>query len=123
MSNPKEWTEADLVSLVKESATENTELEFKRCAAVTKNPEGKAEISRDVSAMANAAGGTIIYGIVEKDHVATAVEGFDESLVSKEFLDQVISSNIQPHIEGLRIHRVPLKSSGVSAPPVPGLGR
>lgn len=113
--NEKIWTEEDLQRLVNDEAIETSRLEFKSCGAITKAPRAKEEIARDVSAMANGAGGTIILGIVEKNHIAEKVDiGFDEGTISKEFLDQVLSSNIQPRIEGLKIHRVALTSRNVA---------
>jgi hypothetical protein len=61
--------------------------------------------------MANASGGTIIYGIREKDKVAHSLDdGFDLVTFSRESLEQIIDSNIQPRIEGLRIEVVPLST-------------
>jgi hypothetical protein len=88
-------------------------LEFKACGAWSKNPEAKKEIGKDVSAMANAAGGIIIYGIKEKERIADAIDmGFDPNAYTKESLEQIIDSNVQPRIEGLRISVVPLRSRG-----------
>ena len=111
MTENREWSETDLQRLVDDKAGESLQLEFKACGALSKNPEGKAEIGKDVSAMANAAGGTIIYGMVEKNRVADSIDvGFDPTVYTKEWLEQVIDSNVQPRIEGLRISVVRLPS-------------
>jgi hypothetical protein len=109
------WSEERLLALTKNKAKESFELEFKGCGALKKTDGAKIEISKDVSAMANAAGGTIIYGIVEKDHGADSLDaGFDQNEVSKEWLEQVIYSNIHPRLESLRITPVTLPSKGGS---------
>lgn len=105
------WTEARLLDLIKDGARETFELEFKACDALGASDGKKRDISKDVSGMANAAGGTIIYGLKEADHVATEIDvGFDQNQISHEWLERVIASNIQPRLEGVRIHVVPLLS-------------
>jgi hypothetical protein len=111
MTENREWSEADLQRLVDDKVGESLQLEFKQCGALSKNPEGKAESGKDVSAMANAAGGIIIYGIVEKNQVADSIDvGLDPNVHTREWLEQVIDSHVQPRIEGLRILVVPLPS-------------
>ena len=111
MTENREWSEADLQRLVDDKVGETLQLEFKGCGALSKNPDGKAELGKDVSAMANAAGGIIIYGLVEKNRVADSIDvGFDPNLYTKEWLEQVIDSNVQPRIEDLRISVVRLPS-------------
>ena len=66
--------------------------------------ENKLEIAKDVSAMANANGGHVVYGMTEKDHLPT---GLDAGIPPKPFdglwFEQVIQQNTRPAIEGLRI--------------------
>ncbi len=116
-----DWSETVLERLVKDGATETTELEFKACGALAKTDAAKRELAKDVAAMANAAGGTIIYGMIETNiygmietnQVASAIDiGFDEFTISKEFIEQVIGSGIQPRVMGVRVQRVPLPSKG-----------
>jgi hypothetical protein len=57
--------------------------------------------------MANAAGGTLIYGIEEKDNKPSRIDDGNES-VSREWIEQVLSSNIQPQIQGLIITPIQL---------------
>ena len=111
MSTPNPWSEADLVHLLETQATESLTLDFKACDALSTSDSKKNELSKDVAAMANSAGGVLIYGIRERDHVATQLdEGYDPSVITKEWLEQVINSRIQRRIEGVRIHQVPLAS-------------
>ena len=71
----------------------------------------KNEISKDVSAFANSAGGVIIYGIVEKDNLPDRLDcGFDPTEVTREWIEQVINSRIHRRIDSVRIHQIDLSS-------------
>lgn len=92
------------------SAEEGTTLEYKAADALGKSGGKKKEITKDVSAMANAAGGMIIYGIKEYDekgkrHLPEKLDPIDRTQFPREWLDQVIN-NIRPRIEGLTIFPV-----------------
>lgn len=111
MAEQDTWQEADLLQLVSEGADESLELDFKESGALQKTDGKKRDLSKDVSAFANSAGGTLVYGIIEdqETHVASALDdGFDPTEISKEWIEQVINSNIQPRISGVRIHAVEL---------------
>jgi len=64
------------------------------------------EIVKDVSSFANSAGGMIIYGIKELNHVADSFTFIDGNIYTKEWIEQVIQSGIQRKIEGLKIFPV-----------------
>jgi len=61
-----------------------------------------------VSAFANSAGGQIIYGIVEKDRKPVKVD--DGSDLSREWIEQVIDTHVEPRLDGLVITPVPVGS-------------
>ena len=106
------WTESDPNQLISNSIQENVQLDYKACAALQSTEGKKTEISKDISALANAAGGVIVYGIIEEGHVPVRLDdGFDPNVVTKEWLEQVISSRIQRRIDGLRINSVDLATS------------
>jgi len=111
--SPIEWEKSDIYQLINDGVEENLHLEYKACGALAKTDGKKKEISKDVSAFANSDGGVIIYGVKEfdetdKKHLPEKVEdGFDPSMISKEWLEQVITSNIQPKINGLTIKPIP----------------
>lgn len=63
--NLEELSEADLLRLEKEEIPESIRLEFKRELNLEDRKE-KAEAAKDVSAMANTAGGCILYGLDER---------------------------------------------------------
>ena len=107
-----EWTEADLQALIAEQRPEDLLLEYKAADALGKHDRKKIEITKDVSAMANSAGGTLLYGIDEQKSRGgpIRIEGVDPSDISSEWLEQVIDSGIQRHIPGLIVSRIDLSS-------------
>ena len=112
MANFKEYkTISDLQSLVDDEIEESTTLEYKRSFAV-ENLKWKRELAKDVSAMANSNGGTIIYGIGEKEgangrSIPKELLPIKFSEMSKDRLSQLISSNIQPTIDNIEILCIP----------------
>lgn len=104
------WTEARLIRLIDEKIRESASLDYKQSRALAKTGKAKLDLSKDVSAFANAGGGTLIYGIAENERQEPdgLDEGIDPLVISKEWLDDVISSGIQRKVEGVRIHVVDL---------------
>ncbi len=105
----KNWTETELLKLISAGQEENLQLDFKR--TVVLDDKGKTELSKDVSAFANTIGGQIIIGMDEdpsSSHKAISLVPLDPKAVSKETLEQVINSRIQPRILGIRIWSVDL---------------
>ena len=109
---PWQWDITDVQRLLDQKETESAYLEYKECRALLNNDKSKNEISKDVSAFANAGGGTIIYGIIEEDGIPVEIDkGFAQNEIDKEWLDQVISSRIRRKIDGIRIHQIPVDES------------
>jgi hypothetical protein len=109
MKRPYDWDEDDLLSLVQNAVKESLELDYKRCDSLQKTDGKKNELSKDVSAFTNSAGGTIVYGMVEDGHVPTKLDaGFDQAEITKEWIEQVINSNIQPRIDTILINQLEL---------------
>lgn len=103
-------TEEDIQELVDTDVAESLELEYKACGALQNTDGKKNEVSKDVSSFANAGGGTIIYGVIEKNHEPDKIdEGYDQDDISREWLENVITSRIHPKIEGVKIN--PIKRS------------
>ena len=105
-----EWTKQKLEQLIADKVEESLNLDYKRADALAKTDGKKAEITKDVSAFANSAGGVLIYGIAEpndraKRHLPERLDPVRRADVSKEWLEQVIQT-IQPRIEGVVIHPV-----------------
>lgn len=111
---PFEWEEEDIQRLVDDQRKEATDLEYKRCGALVENEKKSREriiedLSKDVSSFANAEGGTIIYGVIEENHLPKKIdEGFEPNKIKKEWLEDIIDSNVKPKIEGLKIRQVEL---------------
>lgn len=112
MKQSWEWNEDDILSFIDECEKENLFLDYKACAALARHENKKNEVSKDVSSFANSAGGTIIYGVNENGHVPTSIDvGYNPTDITKEWLEQVINSRIQPRIEGLIINQVELNKT------------
>jgi hypothetical protein len=108
------WNEAELQSHIDNFVEESLTLDYKAADSLAMTDGKKKEITKDVSAMANSAGGTIIYGLREhtnpaKKHLAEKIDPIDRTSFSKEWLEQVIN-NIRPRISGIIIHSVTLTS-------------
>ncbi|GAI90148.1 unnamed protein product, partial [marine sediment metagenome] len=87
-------------------------LEYKAADALGKSDGKKKEMTKDVSAMANSADGTVFYGIAEyqdpsKEHLPERIDPVDQTAFSKEWLEQVINS-IRPRVDGIVITPVPI---------------
>lgn len=105
--DPWLWDIRDVQRLVNSKEKESTYLDYKESAALQNDERSKTEISKDVSAFANAGGGIIVYGVREDKHVPVGIDGgLDPKDIGKEWLEQVIGSRIQRKIEGVRINQI-----------------
>lgn len=108
------WTEARVRNFIETGTEESLTLEYKSAEALSHSEYHKKEITKDVSAMANSAGGVLIYGIRESDdperrHLPDRITPVNRSEYPREWLEQVINS-IRPRIEGIVISSVQLES-------------
>jgi Putative DNA-binding domain len=101
-------TKEDLQRLVDDEIQESLTLDYKASPALARDDKQRDELCKDVSAFANSAGGQIIYGIEEKDSKPIKVD--DGSDLSREWIEQVIDSRVQPRLDGLVITPVPVGS-------------
>jgi hypothetical protein len=73
----------------------------------------KNEISKDVSAFANSEGGDIVYGVSELGRPPSRFgdidSGIDASVITPEWLEQVINSRVQRRIDNIRIKPITLR--------------
>ena len=107
MRQPQDWTEDDLLALISEQVTESLTLDYKASASLQRTEGRKGELSKDVSAFANSAGGILVYGIREDGHVPTGIDdGLDPTDISKEWIEQVINSRISRRIDGVHIQQI-----------------
>ena len=106
LDRSRTWNVDDLALLIQNKAQESIGLEYKGAGALAQRPEVKLEISKDVSAFANSAGGVLVYGMDENGHVPTAVDPINPKPFSKEWLENVILANVQPRVDKLHINPV-----------------
>lgn len=106
MNSPR--TLQDLKNMIKNQIQENIHLDYKRSSALSSKSSHR-EIAKDVSAFANSDGGCIIYGIEEDKHLPTRIDsGVDHDKYTREWLENVVTSNISPRIDGITILQIPL---------------
>lgn len=97
---------SQLKALHVDAVPESLHLEYKASLAI--HQKAREEISKDVTAMANADGGQIIYGMTESKHLPNGLDGgIDPKIFNGLWIEQVIQQNVQPKIEGLKILAVP----------------
>jgi hypothetical protein len=106
------WTIETLQRHINEQIEENLHLDYKAAGALDKTHAKKSELSKDVSSFANSDGGVLIYGIKENaDRTPGAIDAVDKSLFTKEWLEQVINSNISPRIHGITITSIDIENT------------
>jgi hypothetical protein len=106
-------TVEDVQSLIDDGIEEGLELEYKGSPALTRDSVNINELCKDVSAMANSAGGQIIYG-VEEDKTTHKPKGLDQGIsdpkITREWIQQTLNSRIHPRVDGISITRILLPS-------------
>jgi Putative DNA-binding domain len=101
-------TRADLERLIAEGITESLTLDYKASPSLGKADKQRDELCKDVTAFANSAGGQIVYGMVDDKQVPVRLDDGADPSITKEWVEQVIDSCVQPRIEGLLIHPIQL---------------
>lgn len=110
---------SNIQAIIDSAQRESEVLEYKSAVAQFGNNE-RVEISKDVSAMANASGGVIIFGIRTDQRDKTKpveIEGIHESNI--ETFDRVINSQIPPSIKGIQKKLLPSHTPRVMVVYVP----
>lgn len=98
-----------LERFVEDQIPESIELDYKASPAI--RHDRKDEIAKDVCAFANSAGGMIIYGIEEREHVPVRIDdGVDHKRFSREWLESIILSRVAPRLAGLEVAQIPLST-------------
>ena len=97
-------TQDDIQRLIEYAVSEDRYIEYKQQLPDSSDAEVK-EFLADVSAFANAAGGTIIYGIAEEDGVPLSIEGIESDDIDQEKrrLEDIIRNGVEPKINQLFI--------------------
>ena len=93
--------------LVADQASESEQLEFKSILPA-KDDRGKHELAKDFSAMANAQGGTIIYGIAEQKGNAHNLVSITEELADNAIrrLSQSLAASVEPRLHGITFQEI-----------------
>ena len=108
MDLPK--TIEDIEKLIEARVQESLNLDYKRSNSV--DDKKRAEIAKDVSAFANSDGGLLIYGVEEEEHLPIKIDdGVEHKRLNREWLENVITSNIAPRIEDIQIAQIPLSDT------------
>ncbi len=103
-------TLADLQGLISNKVQESLFLDYKDSRAL--QSKNLNELSKDVSAFANAAGGILIYGIKEdKLYPVSLDSGVPATEITRETIEQKILSNGSPRLDGLDIFPIELSNS------------
>jgi len=97
-------------SFVENRVQESLHLDYKASKAI--DDSKRNEMAKDVSAFSNSDGGLIIYGVKEEQHLPIEVDGgVDHKKYSREWLEQVLISNISPIIHGIEIIQIPVSET------------
>ncbi|WBY06709.1 ATP-binding protein [Sphingomonas sp. 7/4-4] len=105
-----QFNEAALLQLCVDRAPESLTLEFKR-SLPGRSDRDRAEFLKDVSALANAAGGQLVYGVEEKDGTAAALIPTSDEVIDDivRRLSQVLDAGIEPRLANVSFHPVSLE--------------
>jgi hypothetical protein len=99
--------ETKLQQVCNESTSESLTLEFKR-ELPSKEKSDKVEFIKDVTALANAEGGDIVYGIAEKGGTALRLHPITGTTSDAEMrrLGQILDGGVEPRITGVHFQEV-----------------
>lgn len=105
----KEIAEADLQELVALAVPEGKSIEYK-LALPKADPADKKEFLADVTSIANASGGLLLFGIREDKGIAVEITGLTVSDADQEMLrlSNMLQSGVEPRIPALEMRSVQL---------------
>lgn len=103
-----------LERLVADRIPESLSLEYKASPALQRDDRKVAELRKDVSALANADGGRIVYGVSADNSVPVHLDdGVDPSEVTEDWITQTIHGGVRPRLEGLDVYSLPAAAGRV----------
>jgi Putative DNA-binding domain len=108
-------TRQDLQRLVDEGLEESLTLEYKSSMALSRESAAISELCKDVSALANSAGGQLIYGIEEDKKTKRPNKednGVIDDKITREWIIQIINSRVQPRMDEVTVVRILLSAEG-----------
>lgn len=105
-----------LVGLIEAEATESAVVEFKS-APYTPDHEGAREFLKDITALANTAGGLILIGVGEEGGVAVALNPIKivDADKIKQRLESLLQTAVEPRLFGVGLRTVPIAGGCVLA--------
>jgi hypothetical protein len=123
MADTNEWNEARLLGLIRDKIEESHTWEYKAAGKLGRDKREKDGITKAVSGMANASGGTVIFGIAEfadepRKYLPERIDHVDGTAFPKEWLEHVISE-IEPPIPGLKVLPVRMDAGSVYVVEIP----
>jgi hypothetical protein len=107
-------TRVDLEKLLADGAVEGTTLEFKDSRALQRDDGKINELCVNVSALANSAGGQIIYGINENKKTNGPIEvdsGVTDASITRDWISQILNARIKPRLPEYTIDPIPLSGA------------
>jgi len=105
--------EGRLNELCAARTSESLTLEFKRELPARGLDQAKAEFLKDVCAMANAAGGDIVYGIEERDGLAVNLSPIiDEPFEAVQRRLRQVLDGVEPRLAAVQFLEVPIAAGG-----------
>jgi hypothetical protein len=100
---------AEIEQMIRDQVQESIHLDYKASKAIS--PKERDEIAKDVSAFANSDGGVLIYGVEEDKaaHLPVRIDdGVDDTVCSREWIENTITSRISPKIDDVRVLPLPV---------------
>src|SRR6202008_28569 len=101
-----------LLKIAEEAPQEGLMLEFKAGDALGTESAKRNELVKDATGLANAAGGTILYGVQERSvdgvNVAAGLKPVFEAKMTPDWITQVLKSSSQPPLRLFSVQEVPL---------------
>ncbi len=113
-------TTAEINAIVIGNAAESATLEFK-AAPWERNDSGKRECLKDITALANTRGGTIIVGIAQESNATNRLVPMDNPAAETERsrVNDLIYAGVEPRLYGVNIEAVAVEGGVVLAIVVP----
>lgn len=116
-------TRDDLQRLVDEGLEEGLTLDYKASPGMSRQDKYPNEMCKDVTALANSAGGQIIYGVAEgeeKGKPERVDEGVTDPKITREWIMQILNSRVQPRMNGVTVDQIAMPTGSafvISVPP------
>lgn len=103
---------AALERAVQLAISEGADLDWKR-ELYSIDEKGRAELAKDVAALANAAGGVIVLGVAERNGRADALTPVPLSDSEQRRMREIVAERVRPFVAGLDIRQVESGQEGI----------